>query len=275
MWNGAGRVGSCWWRGRTASVPLNMMNWRVNSASGRALVPRSTLVSECALCASSELPESRRRCPPRRRLPGVPMRFVLRLSVLVVVTGAALVAGFAGPSRTAHAEVLPRVAEAGDVDSPALPSVDETSTEPQLPQGSFDIPPHAVIDPAPPVEPLAPPPTGSAVATWNYTLTPEDRKLIEETFRSTSKSSSAGGATTERPAQVAPAFGGEGAVAPSVTKPVAQRAPFLRTVGGCVGRGTPANAAHAGMSACCAEVLRPACIAPRSNLRLIGTQLPG
>lgn len=197
------------------------------------------------------------------------MRSALRLGVLFVVTGGALVAGFAGPTGTAHAEVLPRVAEAGDVDSPALPSVDETSTEPQMPQGSFDIPPQAVVDPAPPVEPLAPPPTGSAVATWKSTLTPEDRKLIEETFRSTSKSSSAGGATTKLPAEVAPAFGGEGAVAPSVTKSVAQRAPFLRTAGGCVGRGTPANAAQV------SKVLRPACIPPRSNLRLISTQLPG
>lgn len=202
------------------------------------------------------------------------MRFVLRLVVLFVATGA-LVVIVAAPTGAAHAEILPRVAEAGDVDSPALPSVDETSTEPQMPQGSFDIPPQVVVDPAPSVEPLAPPPIGSAVATWNYTLTPEDRKLIEETFRSTSKSSPVGGATTELPAQVAPEVGGQGAAAPSVIKPIAQRAPFLRTAGGCVGRGTAPSSAQVGKSACCVEVLRPACIAPRSNLRLIAPRLPG
>jgi len=200
------------------------------------------------------------------------MRFVFRLGVLLVVTGGALVAGFAGATGTAHAEVLPTLAEAGEVGSPALPSIDETSTEPQMPQGLFDIPPQVVVDPAPSVEPIPPPPIGSAVATWQGN---EELRAFIEAHRATSKSSSAGGATTELPAEVAPAFGGEGAVAPSVTKPVAQRAPFLRTAGGCVGRGVPATAAQVNKSACCAEVLRPACIAPRSNLRLIGTQILG
>jgi len=194
------------------------------------------------------------------------MRSALRLGVLFVVTGAALVAGFAGATGTAHAEVLPRSAEAGEVDSPALPSIDETSTEPQMPEGLFDVPPQVVVDPAPSLEPISPPPIGSAVATWQGN---EELGAFAEAHRSTSKSSSGGGTTTELPTEVAPAVGGEGVVAPSVTKPIAHRAPFLRTAGGCVGRGTPANAAQV------SKVLRPACIPPRSNLRLISTQFPG
>ena len=175
-------------------------------------------------------------------------------------------ADFAGPTGIAHAEVSPGDAEAGDIDSPALPSIDETSAEPQMPQGSFDIPPQVVVDPAPSVEPIPPPPIGSAVATWQGN---EELRAFAEAHRATSKSSSGTGATTQLPAEVAPAVGGEGAVAPSVSKPTAQRAPFLRTAGGCVARGTSANAAQV------SKVLRPACIPPRSNLRLISTQLPG
>lgn len=160
---------------------------------------------------------------------------------------------------------------------PALPANDEASTEPQMPEGSFDIPSDVWVEPAPPVEPIGPPPIGDAVATWQGgSLAPADLKALLESVTSTSKTapSSGGiaGATTEPPRM------GVGDGASSVTKTYVKRVPFVRQIGafvrgGCVTSGAPAKAGQLRSRACCSDVRRSSCGTTRGNLRLAMTTM--
>lgn len=201
----------------------------------------------------------------------------LRLVALSVATTVTLVVGLAVSTDVAHAETPPTGGVAWRADDPALPANDEASTEPQMPEGSFDIPSDVWVEPAPPVEPIGPPPIGDAVATWQGdSLSPEDLKALLESVTSTSKSSPSSGGIAGVTTQPPRTGGGDGAS--SVTKTYVKRAPFVRQVGGfvrggCVTSGVPAKAGQLRSRACCSDVRRSSCVTTRGNLRLAMTTM--
>ncbi|MBD8219820.1 hypothetical protein IFU40_14380 [Microbacterium sp. CFBP 13617] len=205
------------------------------------------------------------------------MLSVLRLVALSVATTFTLVVGLAVPTDVAHAETPPTGGVAWRADDPALPANDEASEEPQMPEGSFDVPSDVRVEPAPPVEPIGPPPIGDAVATWQGdSLAPADLKALLESVTSTSKSSPSSGGIAGVTTQ--PPRTGEGDGAYSVTKTYVKRVPFVRQVGGfvrggCVASGVPAKAGQLRSRACCPDVRRSSCVTTRGNLRVAMTTM--
>lgn len=113
--------------------------------------------------------------------------------ILLAVPVVALLIGTASLPGIAHAETLSSDTSTWPDDSPALPANDEAATEPQMPDGSFDIPEQTVVEREPSAAPISPPPIGDAVATWNYSLSTADLAKLREFRESRGRSSTSGG----------------------------------------------------------------------------------
>lgn len=123
-----------------------------------------------------------------------------RLWFASLVTALALVVGVGIPLDAATAVTraqTPPVAERPD-DAPALPSVDETADDPDLPSGSFDIPDTPdVIEPTEAPAAVERPPISDAVAEWEKRSVPTSGlRLTDESEDSTRFTSDSGSTVT-------------------------------------------------------------------------------
>ncbi|MEZ3155338.1 PA14 domain-containing protein [Microbacterium sp. BWR-S6Y] len=123
-----------------------------------------------------------------------------RLWFASLVTAVALVVGVGVPldAATAVTRVQTPPVDVRPDDAPALPSVDETADDPDLPSGSFDIPDTPdVIEPAEAPAAVERPPISDAVAEWEKRSVPTSGlRLTDESEDSTRFTSDSGSTVT-------------------------------------------------------------------------------
>nr|WP_154923947.1 hypothetical protein [Microbacterium testaceum] len=137
-----------------------------------------------------------------------------RPTFVSIVATVALLLGIAVPTDAARASVPWAKAIVETVDeAPALPSTDEQGSQPELPQGSFDIsdPIDAAVEPLQPLPPVSPPEVTAAVGEWeNRTVPTAGLETIEQSETSAQYRRPSGGTITHLSADPTRARNGDG-----------------------------------------------------------------